>query len=74
MIKMRCIRDHATTVWGSPVAGEIFEVQAGYVAQLEAAGLAERVDAPDEVQAALAELQTITGQNTPVRRGRRGRQ
>jgi len=46
MPKMRCLRDHSSTLWGSPRDGEVFEVPAGYVAQLEDAGLARLVDEP----------------------------
>jgi hypothetical protein len=44
---MRCLRAHSSTLWGSPVDGDVFDVHDGYVAQIEAAGLAERVDAPE---------------------------
>jgi len=88
MTRMRCLRAHSSTLWGSPVDGDVFDVHDGYVAQIEAAGLAERVDAPeapadapeapdegDDLDAAIASLQAgpITGDNLNTGRGRRGR-
>jgi hypothetical protein len=43
MTKMKCLRDHSSVVWGTVSAGEVFEVADGYVAQLEAEGLAMRI-------------------------------
>ena len=50
MTKMQCLRDHSSVVWGTVSAGEVFEVADGYVAQLEAEGLAKRIEeAPQDV-------------------------
>lgn len=74
MTKLRCLRDHSSMVWGSPVYGEEFEVADGYVDQLVSAGLAERVDKPpttgepsvaDPVDSVVTSERVITG------RGRR---
>lgn len=43
MTKMQCLRDHSSVVWGTVSAGEVFEVADGYADQLEAAGLATRI-------------------------------
>lgn len=43
MTKMQCLRDHSSVVWGTVSAGDVFEVADGYVAQIEAAGLATRI-------------------------------
>lgn len=43
MVKMRALRAHSSTLWGSPVDGEVFDVPEGYVEGIEEAGLAERV-------------------------------
>lgn len=75
MVKMRCLRAHSSLVWGSPGEGEVFSVNDGYVASLEANGIAERADAPtatpapaptSDVDAAVAALH-----EAPRRRGRR---
>lgn len=49
MVKMRCLRAHTGTVWGTVSDGDVFEVVEGYVKQLIDNGLAERV-APSEPQ------------------------
>ena len=43
MTKMKCLRDHSSVVWGTVSAGDVFEVAEGYVGQLEAEGLAKRI-------------------------------
>ena len=43
MTKMKCLRDHSSVVWGTVSAGDVFEVAEGYVAHLEAEGLAQRI-------------------------------
>lgn len=43
MTNMQCLRDHSSVVWGSVSAGDVFEVADGYADQLEAAGLAARI-------------------------------
>lgn len=62
MVRMKCIRAHSSLVWGSPSDGEIFEVDPGYVDQLESNGLAVRVDPePVDNTGAIAALQaTVT--------------
>jgi hypothetical protein len=44
MTKMQCLRDHSSVVWGTVSAGDVFEVAEGYVAQLEAEGLAKLIE------------------------------
>ncbi len=44
MTKMKCLRDHSSTAWGTVAAGVEFDVEDEYVAQLEAAGFAKRIE------------------------------
>lgn len=50
MVKMRALRAHSSTLWGSPVDGEVFDVPEGYVKEIEDSGLAKRVSAPVAVE------------------------
>ena len=50
MTKMQCLRDHSSVVWGNVSAGDVFDVADGYVDQLEAEGLAKRLESPQDVR------------------------
>ena len=44
MTKMKCLRDHSSVVWGTVSDGDRGQVAEGYVGQLEAEGLAKRIE------------------------------
>lgn len=61
LIKMKSRREFASTLWGNISPGQIFEVAPGYAADLEAQGVADRVDQDTAKRAAIESLRSATG-------------
>ena len=75
MVKVRALKTFSSTVWGNVSSGDVFEVDEGYVKDLEAQGAAVRVDAPKPAAKApsLDETLNTLRQSSTQRNTGRGR-